>query len=107
MVVGEATLKEIEGIKEMLPIERQVRDAPNASTMNIDDVVNMVGHCKVYPMHDEAFAKLVFVLPQIVHCNGQATTLGSVVLRLLRSMSFERKMGSHFKDSSKDSLRKL
>jgi len=61
--------------------------------MDIESAANIIGHCKVYSMHDKTDSKLVFVLPLIVECNGRTTTLGSIVSRLLRSMGFERKTG--------------
>ena len=65
----------------------------NSEDMDIEEAANIIGHCKINTMFDKENTKLVFVMPQIVDCGGKATTLGSVVSRLLRSMGFERKTG--------------
>jgi len=86
-------LKEKEGLKDMWPVVAKAVPEIKASDMDIEGAASIIGHCKVYSMHDKTNSKLVFVLPHIVECHGRVTTLGSVVSRLLRSMVFERKTG--------------
>ena len=72
---------------------QNVVDQFEAEDMDIEGIANIIGHCKVYPMHDRTKSKLVFVMPLIVDCCSRTTTLGSVISRLLRSMGFARKLG--------------
>jgi len=87
------SLSDKDGLKDLWPVVQNVVDQFEAEDMDIEGIANIIGHCKVYPMHDRTKAKLVFVMPLIVDCCKRTTTLGSVISRLLRSMGYERKTG--------------
>ena len=93
VLLAQESLKDKEGLKDLWPVVQSVVAELDKEDMDIEGVANIIGHCKVYPMHDRTSSKLVFVMPLIVDCCSRTTTLGSVVSRLLRSMGFERKTG--------------
>jgi hypothetical protein len=93
VLLAQESLKEKDGLKDLWPVVQNVVDQFEAEDMDIEGIANIIGHCKVYPMHDRTKSKLVFVMPLIVDCCKRTTTLGSVISRLLRSMGFERKTG--------------
>jgi hypothetical protein len=93
VLLKQESMQEKTGLKAMWPVVLSALNAMNSEDMDIEEAANIIGHCKINTMFDKENTKLVFVMPQIVDCGGKATTLGSVVSRLLRSMGVERKTG--------------
>jgi hypothetical protein len=93
VLLNQESMQENTGLKAMWPVVLSALNAMNSEDMDIAEAAKIIGHCKINTMFDKENTKLVFVMPQIVDCGGKATTLGSVVSRLLRSMGFERKTG--------------
>ena len=92
VVEAEEDLKEKTGLAPLMEVAKEVHS--KLGTFDLDDVLSIFGHCKLYSMYDKNHIKLVFVFPYLVNCKGQVTTLGSVISRLLRSMGFPRKAGT-------------